>query len=315
MTKELCTMSHVQVRSLSRLNRRAALGGLGATAALSLARLGRAAAQSGESIEATIDVPYGQVGQPGSDELVLDLYQPPAREAPRPALVIVHGGAWTIRSKEDWSENAQKLAEAGYVVFNLNYRLMKSDASNPWPDQFDDIQRAVRWARANAETYGVDPARVGAVGHSSGGQMVGLLGTRETRDNSDPALADYSSRVDAVVNLAGDMDLMIPFPNPSDNDLAAQFFSGTRDEVPDVYRDSSPLAWVDAETVPFLILQGAAGDPAVEHSRPMTEALHEAGVEVVYGEFPDVDHIGIISWDLMGPLTLAFLGRHLHPDR
>jgi acetyl esterase/lipase len=313
MTKELCTMSHVLIRSISRMNRRAALSGFGAMAALSLARFEWAAAQDGASIEATIDVPYGEVGQPGSDELVLDLYQPPAREAPRPALVVVHGGAWTIRSKEDWSENAQKLAEAGYVVFNLNYRLMKEDGRNPWPDQFDDVQRAVRWVRANAETYGIDPKRVGAVGHSSGGQMVGLLGTRETRDNRDSALATFSSRVDCVVNLAGDMDLMIPYPIASDNELAEQFFGGGRDEVPGVYRDASPITWVDKETVPFLILQGAAGDPAVEHSRLMTEALHEAGVEVVYGEYPDVGHIDLIDWQTMGPLTLAFLGQHLHP--
>ena len=219
-----------------------------------------------------------------------------------------------MRSKEDWSDNAAKLAEAGYVVFNLNYRLMKPDGTNPWPDQFDDIQRAVRWVRTNAETYGVDPDRVGAVGHSSGGQMVALLGTRETRDNSDPALADYSSRVTCVVDLAGDMDLMIPFPDAESNDLAAQFFGGTREEVPEVYRDASPITWVDAETVPFLILQGALGDPAVEHSRLMTEALHEAEVEVVYAEFPDIDHFSVIAWELMGPLTLAFLGSHLHPE-
>jgi acetyl esterase/lipase len=300
----------------SRLTRRFALRGAGATAVvLSLGtRSGRARAQEAAVIEKDTNVPYGQPGEAGSDELILDVYRPPAREEPRPAVVIVFGGAWVMRSKEDWSANAEKIAEAGYVVFNLNYRLMKEDGRNPWPDQFDDVQRAVRWVRANAETYGVDPERVGAVGHSSGGQMVGLLGTRETRDNGDSTLADYSSRVDCVVNLAGDMDLMIPFPDAESNDLAAQFFGGTRAEVPEVYRDASPLHWVDAATVPFLILQGAAGDPAVEHSRRMTEALHEAEVEVVYGEFPGVDHIAIIAWELMGPLTLAFLGRHLHPE-
>lgn len=276
---------------------------------------GPAAAQETLLIEKETDVAYGQSGAAGSDELILDIYRPPAREDPRPAVVIVFGGGWVERSKADWSADAEKIAEAGYVVLNLNYRLMKPDGSNPWPDQFDDIQRAVRWVRANVETYGVDPERLGAVGHSSGGQMVGLLGTRETRDNSDPALADYSSRVDAVVDLAGDMDLMIPFPDAGANDVATKFFGGTREVVPEVYREASPLEWVDEETVPFLILQGSAGDPAFEHSRLMTEALHEAGVEVVYGEFPHVDHISLINWDLMGPETLAFLGRHLHPER
>lgn len=276
--------------------------------------LRRAVAQNAAAITKELNVPYGQAGQVGSAELVLDLYRPPARDDPRPAVVIVHGGAWVTRSKEDWSDNAVKLAEAGYVVFNLAYRLMKPDGTNPWPDQFDDVQRAVRWVRVHAATYGVDPARVAAVGHSSGGQMVGLLGTRDTRDNRDPELAKFSSRVTCVVNLAGDMDLMIPFPSAEDNDLATQFFGGTREEVPEVYRDASPITWVDAETVPFLILQGAAGDPAVEHSRLMTEALHEAGIEVVYGEFPHTGHIDLMEWSLMGPLTLAFLGQHLRPE-
>jgi acetyl esterase/lipase len=296
--------------------RRSLLAGAALAPALALAPSlrGRALAQQAVAVEKTTDVPYGQVGQPGSDELILDLYQPPARERPRPALVIVHGGSWTIRSKEDWSDNAQTLAEAGYVVFNLNYRLMKQDGRNPWPDQFDDVQRAVRWVRAHAETYGVDPGRVGAIGHSSGGQMVGLLGTRETRDNSDPALAEFSSRVDCVVDLAGDMDLMIPYPDKADNDLAEQFFGGTRDEVPAVYRDASPINWIDARTAPFLILQGTLADPAVTHSRLMTDALHDAGTEVVYAEFPGVGHIGLIEWDVMGPLTLAFLSQHLAPN-
>ena len=279
-------------------------------------RIGHAVAQDAAAmeIEKELDVPYGQAGQAGSAELVLDLYRPPVRDAPRPAVVIVHGGAWTIRSKDDWSDNAQKLAEAGYVVFNLNYRLMKPDGTNPWPDQFDDVQRAVRWVRAHAAKYGVDPARVAAVGHSSGGQVVGLLGTRDTRDNSDLELAEFSSRVTCVVDCAGDMDLMIPYPSAEDNDLATQFFGGAREEVPAVYRDASPLDWVDAKTVPFLILQGTAGDPALEHSRLMTEALHEAGIEVVYAEFPGVGHIDLIEWNLMGPLTLAFLGQHLRPE-
>ena len=56
-----------------------------------------------------------------------------------------------FRSKEDWSDNAKMLAEAGYVVFNLNYRLLKEDGTNPWPDQFDDVQRAVLAAYGDLE--------------------------------------------------------------------------------------------------------------------------------------------------------------------
>jgi acetyl esterase/lipase len=300
-----------------RLSRRAALGRLGgaglAAAVLATAGIPRRATADGVEVETNVN--YGRAGQVGREELVLDVYRPPTREAARPAVIVVHGGGWTERSRADWADGAQLMAEAGYVVFNIDYRLMKPDDRNPWPDQFDDAQRAVRWVRANAAAYGVDPARVGAFGHSSGGQMVALLGTRETRDDGDPALAGYSSRVTCVVDLAGDMDLTIPYPQPSDNVLVARFLGGTPADVPEVYRDASPLSWVDEDTAPFLIIHGAADDAnPVAHSRRMVEALHAAGVEVVYAEYPGLGHIDITDWALCGPETLAFLGRHLHPE-
>lgn len=312
-------MSNLTADSL--LLSRRALVGAGLSAA-SLLRVGPPAGKRGgaavtndfDHADHERNVPYGRPDQIGSEELILDIYHPPFRPEPRPAVVVVHGGAWVERSRMDWSFNAAKVATAGYVTFNLDYRLMKPDGGNPWPDQFDDVQRAVRWVRSTADAYGVDPERIGAIGHSSGGQLVGLLGTRETRDNSDPALAAFSSRVNCVVNLAGDMDLMIPFPDTYFNDLATRFFGGTRDEVPEVYRDASPFHNIDAQAAPFLILQGALGDPAVEHSRLMEAALREAAIEVIYAGFPDTDHIGVIDWGTMGSLTLAFLDRHLQPN-
>ena len=71
---------------------------------------------------------------------------------------------------------------------------------------------------------------------------------------------------------------------------------------------------VDAETVPFLILQGGKDEAGLlEHSRRMTAALQAAAIEVVYGEFPGLDQLATRDWGRMGPYILAFLETHLHP--
>jgi acetyl esterase/lipase len=245
-----------------------------------------------DDIEVLTDVAYGEAD---GQSLVLDVYRPPARETPRPAVILIHGGGWSA-GVERWvnAEPAEQLAQAGYVAFNIEYRLMDgTPGHNLWPAQIDDVQRAVRWVRANAATYGVDPERIGSYGGSSGGQLSALLGVRDTRDNSDAELAGFSSRVTCVVDLSGDMDLAAPYPNPSDNELVATLLGGTPADAPEAYRDPSPLAWVDHDTVPFLIVHGGSDEVnPVELSRRMTTALHDAAVEVIYAGFPGVSHLG-----------------------
>jgi len=288
-------------------------------AALGLVRPGQAYSQdatpSAEVVTVERDVVYGEVdGQP----LLLDIYHPPARDTPRPAVVLIHGGGWSEGVDRSVNvEPARELAGAGYVAVNVAYRLMDgAPGRNAWPVQLDDVQRAVRWVRANAATYGVDSDRIGSYGGSSGGHLAGMLGVRETRDDADPTLAGYSSRVACVVDLAGDMDLTIPYPQPFDRQIVVALLGGTAAEEPDAYSDASPLAWVDGDTAPFLVVHGAADDVnPVEHSRRMIEALHAAGVEAIYAEFPDLGHIDVFDWRLHGPWALTFFARRLRPER
>lgn len=148
------------------------------------------------------DVPYGEAG---GEPLLLDVYRPPVRDRPRPAVLLFHGGGLVKGSRTDMADPARKLAAAGYVTFAVEYRLFQAETGqNAWPAQLDDAQRAVRWVRANAATYRIYPVRLAAVGHSSGGYLASMLGVRETRDNADAALAGYSSRVNCVTDLAGE---------------------------------------------------------------------------------------------------------------
>lgn len=219
--------------------RRRALGyGVALGTALGLDGLARGAAQEATptaptAVQQTLDVVYGEVeGTP----LLLDVFQPSARETPRPAVIIIHGGGFVGGDRTIGWEAATHMAEAGYIAFSIGYRLFDQvGGSNPWPAQLDDAQRAVRWVRANAATYGVDPERIGAYGHSSGGTLAAMLGVRETRDDSDAELAGISSRVTCVVTLAGSSDLSIPPPAVMatfEEQLNAGLFGGTPAEVP-----------------------------------------------------------------------------------
>lgn len=305
-------------RPSSAVTRRTALAGLGA-GALGLAVVGAArpiAAQDdpAASLQTEDDVVYGTVD---GGELLLNVVRPADRPEPRPAVIVIHGGGLVQGTRWDHGEAALGLAEAGYATFSIEYRLfVAGDPATLWPAQLDDIQRAVRWVRANAATYGVDPERVGAFGFSSGGQLAAFLGTRETRDNSDPALAAYSSKATCVVVMGGLFDFTFPNAHPDSPEIDAEILGWTAGQVPPAaYQDFSPITFVDATSAPFLILQEGNEDVIpYEHPRRMVAALQGVGVQVSYSWFPEYAHDSWFSWAPEAPETLAFFGRHLQPD-
>lgn len=173
-------MTELPLADRAALTRRAALTGLGAGALTLAAGARLAGAQDDPSVEVQNedDVVFGTVD--GVD-LLVNVVRPPDRPEPRPAVIIVHGGGLFQGSRYDLGEAAVALAQAGYATFNIEYRLFSPETgANPWPAQLDDAQRAVRWVRANAAAYGVDPDRVGAFGFSSGGQLAAFMGARGT---------------------------------------------------------------------------------------------------------------------------------------
>jgi acetyl esterase/lipase len=249
--------------------------------------------------------------------LLLDIYAPSQRERPHPAVLLIHGGGFVggSRTDADIVAAARHLAEAGYVAVALDYRLVDLGRPGPvWPAPLVDVQRAARWVRAHATTYGVDPERLGAYGISAGAGLAAHLGVRETRDTTDDDLTAFSSRVRCVVALAGPMDGTIPPANPGDIDVAQALFGGTTTQAPDVYRDASPVNHVDRESAPFLVVHGVRDTVVpIAHARRLVDALQKAGVPVEAVEVPDAGH-DVFSWDRVGTRVLAFLGRYLDPD-
>ncbi len=264
------------------------------------------------------DVVYGEAG---GQKLLLDIYgADPA--AKRPAILWVHGGSWSAGSKSDLGFAAQALSRQGYVCFSVDYRLLR-DGKNRFPAQLDDVQRAVRWVRAHAARYGVDGARIGALGASAGGHLAALLGTTETRDNSDAALAAYSSRVECVVDLYGPTDFTPALETANQEKMATDGSPGAQvvreflGELPaaaDNYRAASPITHIDKKTAPFLIFHGGK-DALVplDQSQRLDKALRAAGIESKLVVFPAAGH-GYREPDLLRQtfvLAQQFFNRHL----
>jgi acetyl esterase/lipase len=262
-----------------------------------------------ECVEFERGVDYGTVA---SQPLLLDVYRSYSHADPRPAVILIHGGGMWTGSRTHMEHPARKLAQAGYVAFSVDYRLVDAVAErHRWPAQLDDVQLAVRWVRAHAADFAVDHRHVGAFGWSAGGQLAALLGTRDTRDANAP-LATYSSRVVCVVDLAGDVDLAAYTRPPELHEVVA-LLGGTFQEVPERYRDASPLSWIDRRTAPFLVIHGDQDDVVpIEQSHRLLATLRAAGIEVEFMELVGAGH-GDLTWDRVGPPVLAFFARQLRP--
>jgi acetyl esterase/lipase len=247
---------------------------------------------------------------------VLYGFEPQPRAEPRPAVILFHGGGLVFGDPYQDSEWAKWLAEQGYVTFMAGYRLFDPDTGeNPWPTQLDDAQRAIRWVRAHADEFNVDPERICAVGHSAGGQLAGLLGTTEGPADPDPDLAGISSRADCVVDISGSSDLMVPDPNPDPEwtELRNALYGGSVEEVPEVRQAASAAHNVDEATVPFLVIHGNLDEMvSIEQSRNLADALGEAGREYVYAEVL-ADHFDVLELEATSSLQEAFLADQLRP--
>ncbi|MGB8885896.1 MAG: alpha/beta hydrolase [Candidatus Korobacteraceae bacterium] len=244
-----------------------------------------ASPQTSDSVSVEKDVPYGaQAGR----KLLLDIYQPGERASrPRPAIVLIHGGGWTSFDKSTMRGMANFLARSGFVAVSVDYRLFHGN-ENRWPAQLDDVQRAVRWLRANAGKYNIDPNDIGAFGHSAGAQLAALLGMEDTRDNSDPALAKYSSRVQAVVDVSGPSDFTTNHDPEGDAQLA-DFLGGDYAKIPQVWQGASPAYHAAKSNAPFLIVHGTRDEMVpIAQAQELYEKLKQAGASVSFIQFDDV---------------------------
>jgi acetyl esterase/lipase len=234
----------------------------------------------------------------------------PKSVKPLPLVIWVHGGGWEGGSKDGGNPAAGLLAK-GYAVASVNYRYSKHA---PFPAQIHDVKAAVRFLRANAKKYNLDPAHFGAVGASAGGHLVALLGTSAgVKDlEGDGNHPDTSSAVQAVCDVFGPTDLVKLSP-PGKTNAVTRLLGGDTGAKKDLAIKANPITYIDKSDPPVLILHGEKdGLVPVSQSRLLHDALKTAGVESELVVVPGAGHDGKVftkeNADKMGP----FFDKHLN---
>jgi acetyl esterase/lipase len=241
--------------------------------------------------------------------LQLDLAYPQERKGPSPAVVVIHGGSWQEMggNRKTCLPIAFQLAGQGFVVATVSYR-KASDA--PFPAQIHDVKCAVRWLRAQAGNYGIDPDRIAAVGYSSGGHLACLLGTTANNPSLEGDLGQggQSSRVQAVVNCYGPTDLArlydscengpcLPLQKAVGTSVLRKLLGGTPKSAADSYAQASPLTHVGKHAAPTLLIHGTADEQVpFAQSQRFAAALKKAGVEVELLAFEKAGHAFGSGW-------------------
>ena len=261
------------------------------------------------------DVVYGVMS---GLSLAMDVYHP--SEPLRRGIVLIPGSGWDGRERGYTNYQLKNgaayinglrdsLVDAGFTVFVLNTRMAPE---HRFPAPVDDVRRAVRFIRYNAERFDVRPLPIGAVGHSSGGHLAAMAGVLD----DDPKLrgSKYpdereSSRVQAVVTIASPHDLTVntaliwPFTVQFLGERAPMDETFTVYKREGLYAQASTVTHVTPDDASFMLIHGD-GDPYVTPKQLpiMAEAVRSAGLELEVIEIvsdshrPPLDHDRIISW-------------------
>lgn len=255
-------------------------------------------------------------------ELALDLYRPKAAgDTPLPAIVCIHGGGWWQGTRENHGNLAKALAAKGYVAATISYRL---SGEAPFPAQIHDCKAAVRFLRANAAKYGINPEKIGATGLSAGGHLTALLATSgsvaaiEGSGNHD----DQSSAIQAAVPMGAQTDFRRHYDNIEKSDpkpvggkpnIWLQFMGARPSEAPERWRLASPITHLDANDPPMLFITGE-NDNDTTHAAKFREQMKAVNIPEDLHVIPGAPHAfpGRQKWfDEMLEVSAAWFDTHL----
>jgi acetyl esterase/lipase len=262
-----------------------------------LSALAVAAPPAGLPVRVEAGVVYARAGDA---DLRLDVAVPTNGSGPWPMVLCLHGGAWRVGFREEFSRPnivfgeaslIERLAARGYVVASASYRLAPKAK---FPDMLGDAKAAVRWLRANADRLHGRPDRIAAMGISAGGHLACLVGLTRPEDGLEGIVGNpgVSSAVQAVVSFFGPTDFTLRTWSPAAEDSVYVPFLGSRfDADPAAYRRASPVSYVRRGAPPFLLVHGTA-DTVVDLSQSHTLAdnLREVGVPARLIEVPGAGH-------------------------
>lgn len=241
----------------------------------------RAPAQKAPNVPANVVFESGiEYSNPDDQHLKLDMARPKEGSGPFPAILCIHGGGFRSGTRDGYDGLCIKLAEKGYVAVTITYRLAPK---YPFPAAVYDSKAAVRWLRANAAKYKIDPERIGVTGGSAGGHLAQFLGvTGDVKefegDGGNPA---QSSKVSCVVNVYGPSDFTKSYGKSVDAaEVLPLFLGGNLEKARPLHIRASPLYWVTPNAAPTLCIHGT-DDKYVAHEQAvwLIDKLKAANVE------------------------------------
>ena len=217
---------------------------------------------------------------PDGQHLQLNMARPKAGDGPFPTVICIHGGGFRAGSREGYNGLCIKLAQDGYVAMTVSYRLAPKFQ---FPAAIHDTKAAVRWARANAAKYKIDPDRIGTTGGSAGGHLAQFLAvTSDVKEfEGDGGNPTFSSKVTCVVNVYGPSDFTKSYGKSVDAaEVLPLWLGGNLDTARAKHIKASPLNWVTPNAAPTLCIHGTE-DKYVAHEQAvwMIDRLKACGVE------------------------------------
>ena len=257
-------------------------------------------------------------------ELKMDIARPTSSvDRGHPALIVLHGGGWAAGRRQWHHDIVRYAATKGWVAATIDYRLAPT---HPWPAQIQDAQQAVRFLRTHHERFGLDPARIAAMGFSAGGHLALLLGTVEASDRFGLPKPD-----NADAEAAADVQAVVAFFPPTDLPaLADRFDTPLRRRAAQLVLDqllgaayaadrdrASPISYLDPNDAPTLLFHGTK-DPLVpfQQARAYVDRATELRVNnVELMVYAGAQH-GWRDPRLSASVRLAenFLARQLRPE-
>lgn len=264
-----------------------------------------------QQLEEDLDVTFARYGD---RTLELDIFRP--KNSPRrlPAIVCIHGGGWRKGARINHRKVAQALAAKGYVTASIDYRL---SGEAIFPAHIHDCKAAVRFLRANADQYGIDPDHIGAIGHSAGGHLAALLATSNdvVELEGDGGHQGMSSTIQAAVPMGGQTDFMSERnrQKSATAEIWQQFLGGSQADVPATYRLASPLTHLDRNDPPLWLITGEKDDPSTR-AESLRRKMEEFGIPSGLTIIKDAPHpftVKQVWFDQMMDAAVPFFDRTL----
>ena len=221
-----------------------------------------------------------EYSNPDGQHLQLNMARPKNAKGPLPCVVCIHGGGFRAGKRDGYDGLIQNLARNGFAAVTVSYRLAPK---YQFPAAVHDTKAAVRWVRANAAKYGIDPDRIGVTGGSAGGHLAQFLGVTPgvAEFEGDGGNSNVSSHVKCVVNVYGPSDFTKSYGKSVDAaEVLPLFLGGNLQTALPAHIRSSPLNWVTPNAAPTLCIHGTE-DKYVAHEQAvwMIDRLKASGVE------------------------------------